>query len=134
MIEIQRNVINRDFMLKKRTEINDLFVKGERISGNLLNVFVIQNKQETDAEIKIFISVPKKKIKKAHNRNLIKRRIKEAIRLNLREIKELCVENRIVLHLGFVYTKFTIEKFGSIQNDIIQYLNKIQSNLLLQKR
>ena len=74
------------FSKKERTlpknRINNLYKYGSRIYSN--NLILIWNyvKDESGIPIKLIISVPKKKIKKAVNRNYIKRRVREIYRLN----------------------------------------------------
>lgn len=115
-------------MLKKRNEINILFTKGNKQIFYCINLYShIQNKEEN--EIKIFISVPKKKIPKANKRNLIKRRIKENIRLYINDVKTTCKDKKICLYLGFVYNKSYIEDFSTIKETINTTFIKIKQEL-----
>lgn len=68
----------QDHRLKKNRQFNYIFRKGERFSIKNFNLFIIKSKYKN---YKIGYSVSKKE-GKANKRNLLKRRMKEIIRLN----------------------------------------------------
>ena len=67
------------------------------------------------------ISVPKRHYKRAVDRNLIKRRIRESYRIN----KELLSDVSIPQHLAFMYVGKEIYSFDFIQEKLILILNRI---------
>ncbi|MEP7169663.1 MAG: ribonuclease P protein component [Bacteroidota bacterium] len=68
--------------LCSRKTIEKIFESGKAINENPLRLLWIENPNAEKVFLQITISVPKKKIKKAVNRNKIKRHIREAYRLN----------------------------------------------------
>lgn len=70
----------------------------------------------------ILISVPKRNFKRAVDRNLLKRRIREAYRLN----KEL-IEDSKPLSIGFIYLSKQILTFHDIQDQLIRCLTRLHS-------
>lgn len=70
--------IKADHRLKKKVQFNYIFRKGEKISSKYFNLFVTKSKYNN---YKIGYSISKK-IGKANKRNLLKRRLKEIVRLN----------------------------------------------------
>ena len=125
----ENNKLNRSFFLKHKSEIQFLFKNGERFKSDILNtVWHIDNNSQ-ESGIKVFISVPKRCLIKASDRNLVKRRIKEAIRLNLQNLKTTCAEENISLSYAVVYSKNNIEAFNNIESKIVISLQKIYSKI-----
>ena len=74
---LKKNV-RADHRLKKKVQFNYIFRKGERKSSKHFALFVVKSKY---SNYKIGYSISKK-VGKAHDRNLLKRRLKEIVRLN----------------------------------------------------
>lgn len=68
--------------LKSRKVIELLFTEGKSISKFPLRLVFIQTSFHDETQVKAGFSVPKRKFKKAVDRNRIKRYIREAYRLN----------------------------------------------------
>ncbi|MDD2385487.1 MAG: ribonuclease P protein component [Bacteroidales bacterium] len=130
MLQNRNNKLNRKYFLKHKLEIQNLFEKGMRFSNAPIKIVYLVKENNNHIGIKLFLSVPKKQINKACDRNLIKRRIKESIRLNLSELKQLCTDKKIEIHIGFVYYSNKIEDYNIIDNKIVLSLQNIYSNLL----
>ena len=70
--------VRADHRLKKQVQFNYIFRKGERKSSKFFTLFVVKSKF---SNYKIGYSISKK-VGKANKRNLLKRRLKEIVRLN----------------------------------------------------
>lgn len=104
-----------------------LFQNGKGfIAYPLRVVYLWTEDDEADATVRVLISVPKKKIRKAVHRNRIKRLIREAYRLNKSVIVEKAAPSGKHLHLGFIYLATEDPGFSTIKSAMEQSLNKIQ--------
>jgi ribonuclease P protein component len=80
-------------------------------------------------KFKILVSVPKKFIKKAHDRNYIKRCMREGIRKNKSLIEELLLLKEISVDIALVYICKERKEAEEIQIKIIDNLKKIRNEL-----
>ena len=68
--------------LTQQIIIRQLFQEGIQIQCYPYRIFVLKVEKSLPGRIQVLITVPKKQFKKAVDRNLIKRRIRESYRLN----------------------------------------------------
>ena len=71
------------------------------------------------------VSVPKRLFKKAVDRNLLKRRIREAYRLNKNILGALLQEKNMALRLVIQYQHKEIAKFQVIEEGLIKGFSKL---------
>lgn len=108
-------------ILSGQTNINEVFNSGKTLFVYPLKVFYNQKENIITSESNVLfsVSIPKKLFKKAVDRNLLKRRIREAYRLN----KLFLTDNKnndIQLSFMIVYIGKNIESFSKIEKSMIQ--------------
>jgi len=122
---IQR--FGKEYKLKSKKKTEVLFKKGRRFHSPILTMVFLKEKIEEGevACLKILVSVPKRNFKKAVDRNLLRRRIKEAFRLYLKQGLKFDTTS---YHWNFalVYKETRIRDFNDIQSALNLLLRKLE--------
>ncbi len=106
--------------------IQELFEKGTVVYAHPLKIYYIANECSFN---RILITVPKRNYKKAVDRNLLKRRIREAFRLSKPQVPETALHDVTYADIAVVYISNEILDFQQIRNKINNALAKIRKNL-----
>lgn len=104
--------------------IKELFNEGSSFFLYPFKVLFIKKIDLSGQTNQVLFSVSKKKIKRANGRNFIKRRLKEAYRLN----KAILPQEGILI--GFIFVGKAEMSFAEIQPKMIQALNRLNQELL----
>jgi ribonuclease P protein component len=118
-----------DFSFKKRERLSSsksislLFKEGKSISS--YPVRILYNLEGEDIPVKVAISVPKRLYKRAVDRNLLKRRIREAYRLNKTEFYSKIQEKNLHVHVVFQYQHRQIVDFHIIEAGVVKGMEKV---------
>lgn len=117
----------KEYKLKSKKDIDILFKKGKRIHSPILTLVYIQKKTEVNESKfpQLLVSVPKRNFKKAVDRNLLKRRLKESFRLYLKENSILSLTS-YHWNLALVYKDTRIREFNEIQSSLALLLRKLE--------
>lgn len=82
---------------------------------------------EGTSPVQVLISVPKRVYKRAVDRNLLKRLIREAYRKNKMELYR-ALENKKI-HLMLIYTSKTIIEYTEMEEKIINVLKRLSKEI-----
>jgi ribonuclease P protein component len=110
--------------LKSKKDIESLFSEGQSFVSHPIRI-VYRIKPKEDYDIKIGVSVAKKRFKHAVDRNLLKRRIREAYRLN----KLLVVPTDVSIDALFIYTSSKIKDYDVINKSMQDVLQKLDTKI-----
>lgn len=106
-----------------RSELNKLFAsRGSFVCYPFRVVYLEVPRQELP--LKMMVSVPKRRLKHAVDRNRIKRLTREAYRLTKKELVEK-IPSEVTLLVGFIYLKDRLSRYSTIQQAIEEAFRKL---------
>ena len=103
--------------LNNKKRINKLFSSGKFFSQEPFRIYWLETKQEKSI-IELLVSVPKKNIKLAVNRNSIKRMVKEAYRLNNKALHEQVNREKKSFSVAIIYMNNKIPSYLYVEKKI----------------
>jgi len=119
------NKYSKKEKLKSKKAIDVLFSKGKSINAFPVRVIYSSKSEKEGIFINMGVTVSKKNIKLAVNRNLIKRRIREAYRLNNNDLKTHLKNTNSELNIMFIYTSKQILTYKEIEPKIKVLLTRL---------
>ena len=127
---------NRLYKFEKlcsRTAINALFGNGRSMVAYPLRAVVALRSSDsvTDNRARFMITVPKKKIRKAVGRVLLRRRIRESYRLNRQLILPQLASAACEVEIAFIYMDKEIADYATIDACMKKLLGKIATQAVI---
>lgn len=110
-------VFKKSERLSSKKEISQLFGNGKSL---FIYPFKVKYKEIQLQESRILISVPKKNLPKAVDRNLIKRRFREAYRLN----KQNFINKKF--DVIFIYVSKDLLTYNSIESKLLSIIHRLK--------
>jgi ribonuclease P protein component len=127
------HTLNNLERLKGHTKIRSLFDAGEKFKVFPLTVIYLFEDRKGLAEVlsplKMGVAVGTRNFKKAVDRNLLKRRIREAYRIQNTALKQQVKASPFELSLFYIYGDNQIHEYANISMAIKKSLDKLQDLL-----
>ena len=118
----------KEYKLCSRILIDKLFQEGKRLRFDPFSLVFAQGEFEFKAPFQVLISVPKKQFKRAHDRNYVKRRIREILRKNKSFLDLQQADNNKIL-LAVVYNFNQQLTFAEMEQKLVAALEKLSTKL-----
>ncbi len=126
-----KNTFHKQERLTGKKSIDLLFAKGRSVSNGPVKIIIKPSLSTQMYPAKAMFVVPKKKFKRAHDRNLLKRRMREAYRTNKNTFYKMLNEKGIKVSCALLYTSGKADTYAAIEKAIIdlltQSVNKFKS-------
>lgn len=109
--------------LKGELQISHLFKSGRHIIAYPLRICYLSTNSGIN---QMMVRVPKKIFKRAVKRNLLKRRIREAYRLNQDLLNDYTSQANTNVQIAFTYIASEVLPFEIIQKSVVKAFSKIK--------
>ena len=111
--------------LKRRKVIEAIFSSGQGVRAYPIQLIWTTAERQGDSHIQAGFTAPRRKFKRAVDRNLIKRRMREAYRLNKSIIPEGVISEDEQIVVMCIYMSKDILAFDTIQKGMIKALKRL---------
>ena len=115
--------------LCSETVIKEMFSNGKSFTTSAVRLVWKEDNNEDEVTVKSIIVVPKKKIRLAVKRNIIRRRMKEAYRLHKIELENILKGKKLQLSIAVIYQKDKILPYKTVEEEIKLILERLSKEI-----
>lgn len=117
------------YKLCSRKTIDRLFKEGKQLRAFPLSVYYLEAENTDKMPFQVVISAPKRQFKRAHDRNYVKRLIKEVLRKEKQPLEDLLTASGKQLALFIVYTNKEVLTYPELEKCAKKLIGKLLSEL-----
>jgi ribonuclease P protein component len=125
-METPKFTFSKEERLCSRILIDKLFTEGKSVfSFPYRFVFISTDENNSKFPIKVVFSIPKRNYKRAVDRNLIRRRMREAYRIEKQLFYDLLTAKGKGIALMIIYTNKEIADYDTIHHSLVKGMKKM---------
>lgn len=110
--------------LKSRKVFGELMAEGKSITEFPFRMIVLRRDYDVIHPVRVAFSAPKSRLRAAHDRNLMKRRMRESYRKNKHELISWCHRRKTGLALLFIAQCNTPAVYAVTEGKLVLLLNR----------
>jgi len=127
MSKTTKNTFTKSERLCSRKQIEILFDNGKSANSYPIKVVYMTMSEAVDFPVQSMFVVPKRNFKRSPDRNKLKRRMREAYRLNKSEFYGRLDQQEKKIRAAFIYTGKKLESYTTVQSAIQKILMNLSS-------
>lgn len=120
----ERSKLAKTERITGEKRVESLFTKGHSFVAYPFRVVYATNESDSPAA-SILVSIPKKKLKRAVDRNRMKRLTREAYRLHKHELMDMLKADSIHLDVAFIYVKDELSDYVTVEKGIVKAIREL---------
>lgn len=117
------------YKLCSRKTIDRLFKEGKQLRAFPLSVYYLESENSEKVPFQVVISAPKRQFKRAHDRNYVKRLIKEVLRKEKQPLEDFLNTSGKQLALFIVYTNKEVLTYPELEKCAKKLIGKLLAEL-----
>lgn len=119
----------KTYKLCSRKVIAELFKEGKQLRSYPFSVHYQIRTLAEKIPFQVVISAPKRNFKRAHDRNFVKRLMRETLRKNKSELEQTLLAQNQQLALFILYNQRELPDYSSIEKGMQKFLSKLLNEL-----
>lgn len=126
--------LGKAYKLCSLKRIDRLFSEGSRLKVFPVTVMFQETQEEMEHYFQVLFSVPKKRMKHAHDRNYVKRCLREILRLNKATLEKHLIECNKKINFALIYQFNERMPYAELEQKLIKALDKLLIEIKHEKK